>query len=112
MQTGTAMKPTNSKTEGSSKESSTPKQNSLDLTPEYAEQDGVKFEFSGTLLIPAPGEAERLAREKLPEMNPVCLATPQIMSPQSHYHGYRNTTERKSVKMSALQMFKLRRRGA
>jgi hypothetical protein len=102
----------NSKPVTSSPASSTPKQEEFKLTPEYAEANGVKFEFNGSLLVPAPGEAERLEREKPVEFNPVCLATPKIVSPQSHYFGYDNTTGPQRVKMSAKQMHKLRSKNA
>jgi hypothetical protein len=103
----------NSKPAASGPESKTPKQTEIDLAPEYAVSDGVKFEYNGLLLIPAPGESERLEREKPVEVNPVCIATPAVFGVgQSHYHGYANTSERKKITMNAKQMHRLRTRNA
>lgn len=98
----------------SSPESSTPKQSKLNLEPEYAEADGIKFEFSGTLLVPTPEETKRLDREReFKERLVVAEETHSVIaSPQSHYYGFRNTTKPTNVKMSALQMHKLRTKGA
>lgn len=40
-----------------------PKQSGFDMNPEYHEEQGVKFAYTGALYAPAPGEAERLAVE-------------------------------------------------
>lgn len=54
--------------------SPSPKARPIEFVPEYAEQDGVKHEFTGLLYIPAPGESERCEAERKPEINPVCIA--------------------------------------
>ena len=89
---------------------SKPSQSDLGFEPKYAVQDGVKHEFTGLLFIPAPGESERLEREKPPEMNPVCIATPVPLVPKgSHYQGFTgNETAGKKVKMKMLDALRLR----
>lgn len=89
-------------------------QDTLTLEPEYAKQDGIKFEFTGTLLIPAPGEVERLAREKPPEMMSVVGSKPIVYVPETP-RGNRFAAHKgdfKRVKMNAIDALRLRQRGA
>lgn len=92
---------------------SKPNQTDLDFEPQYAVHEGVKHEFTGLLFIPAPGESERLEREKQPETNPVALVTPVPLVPQeSYYHGFSgNKSAAKRVKMNPLDALRLRQRG-
>lgn len=92
---------------------SKPKQQDFEFEPQYAVHDGVKHEFTGLLFIPAPGESERLEKEKQPDINPVALVTPVPLVPQkSHYHGFTgNESAAKRVKMNPLDALRLRQRG-
>jgi hypothetical protein len=89
---------------------SKPSQSDIDFEPKYETHDGVKHEFTGLLYVPAPGESERLEREKPPETNPICIATPVPLVPKgSHYQGFTgNETAGKKVKMRMLDALKLR----
>lgn len=86
---------------------SKPRARGLTFEPEYAEQDGIKHEFTGSLYIPAPGESERCETERQsrePELNPVCIAAPLIEKP------YRSDWTTRRVKMSAGEMIRLNAR--
>jgi hypothetical protein len=84
------MKSENSKPEASSDASSpeTPsfgaeskaKQPTLDFVPEYENYAGVAHEFTGTLFVPAPGESERLAKERPKEQMNVVGSKPVIFT--------------------------------
>jgi hypothetical protein len=80
-----------------------PKPRSIELNPEYAAQDGVNHEWTGTLFVPAPGEYERSEAERIAqvEMNPVGIATPLVHAP------FATSWTTKRVKMSAKEMIRL-----
>ena len=65
------------------KQLSRPQQKHLDIKPDYIVESGVKFEFTGTLLVPAPGEAERLAAMPKPapplEAKQIITAAPGVL---------------------------------
>lgn len=73
-------------------------------------QDGVKHEFTGTLFIPAPGEAatiEARDRDRLPppDITPEAYQYTTVIAPFPREW----TTQR--VKMSGMDMLRLRSRG-
>lgn len=59
------------------------RQKKFDIQPDYIVESGVKFEFTGSLLIPAPGEAERLAAALKPEQP---IETKQIITATMGVH--------------------------
>ena len=87
-------------------------QDTLTLEPEYEKQDGIKFEFTGTLLIPAPGEMERLAREKPREMMSVVGSKPVVYVPEPITRFAKHRNDFRKVKMNGLDALRLRQRGA
>lgn len=87
-------------------------QDTLTLEPEYAKQDGIKFEFTGTLLIPAPGEMERLERQKPKEMMSVVGSKPVLFVPEPVTRFAKTRDDFKIVKMNGLEALRLRQRGA
>lgn len=81
-----------------------PRARHIEVDPVYAEQDGVKHEFTGLLYVPAPGETDRLQVERdtaPPTLNPVCLATPLVEKP------FRTGWTSRRVKMTAREMIRL-----
>ncbi|SRR5258708_92811 len=89
-------------------------QETLTLDPQYEIQSGVKFEFTGTLLIPAPGEAERLMREKQPEVSSVCIANPVVYGMTKDIRAHRfakNKNDFRKVKMNGLEALRFRAKG-
>jgi len=60
-----------------------PTQKHLAFEPDYIVESGVKFQFNGTLLIPAPGEVERLAAIPKP---PQPIETKQIITATMGVH--------------------------
>jgi hypothetical protein len=73
---------TDSTSEGLSPDSSTGKneksQPTLELTPEYECYAGVAHEWTGTLFVPAPGESERLTKERKSDEMSVVGSKPVI----------------------------------
>lgn len=61
-------KPTNSNAE----------QEGFDFQPQHDQHAGIRFTFSGGLMIPAPGESERIAKERGPEMASVVGSKPVL----------------------------------
>lgn len=85
-------------------------QDTLTLEPEYDKQDGIKFEFTGTLMIPAPGEMERLEREKPSPLSNIAVAEPALFVRKEVAFATRN--DFRKVKMNGLAALRLRQRGA
>lgn len=86
-------------------------QEKLELEPQYEKQDGIKFEFTGTLLIPAPGEMERLEREKPREMMSVVGSKPIVYVPEPITRFAKTRDDFRKVKMNGLDALRLRQRG-
>lgn len=54
------------------------KQEGFDFEPQYDHHDGMKFTCVGGLMVPAPGESERIAKERGPEMMEVVGSKPVL----------------------------------
>lgn len=59
------------------------KQDGFNFEPQYDIHDGVKFTCVGGLMVPAPGESERLAKERGPEMASVVGSKPVLYAVES-----------------------------
>jgi hypothetical protein len=87
-------------------------QETLAIQPSYEKQDEIKFEFTGTLLVPTAEEIARIERERPREMMTVVGSKPVIFVAETKIERTkRHGSQFQKVKMNGLDALRLRQRG-
>lgn len=88
-------------------------QNEAALEPEYVESEtGTKHEYNGTLLVPTEEETRRIEASRV-NLSPIAIASPAVFLPDVRGHRFAKTRDDfKSVKLTGMQIFKMRSKDA